>query len=247
MKLTSRILLVLLVIMGVNTLMYITWQVHTPWEKIPRSFLAVNPLNYRPVSLNILNPSDQKETVFLEDFFSADSTGEENKDWENNHQAQSNKKTKSSVNPTTARLSQTSAPLSVERCQKILTKLWAKQGGEKMPSIRLANIAQFGKPAEYNSQKQEIIIDPRAYQLCLDVSNQKDDALAFLIAHELVHSYQHGASDYTSPGFFVKSGDLKSWAKEQKEKRKTMESQADVWGAILCYLCGYKVDHIIPD
>ena len=88
MKLTSRILLVLLVIMGVNTLMYITWQGHTPWEKIPRSFLAVNPLNYRPVSLNILNPADQKETVFLEDFFSSDSTGEENKDWENNHQAQ---------------------------------------------------------------------------------------------------------------------------------------------------------------
>ena len=251
MKLAGKILLVPFVVTGVCILLYISWQGHTPWAKIPRSFLSVNPLNYKPITLSFTGVMDEDSEVagmFLEDFLEEDSTINESVEWEQFAEASQTEVETPLVEEKTARLTRSSVvPPSVERCENILKKLWAKQGGAQMPSIRIADISAFGKPAEYNTAKQEIIIDPRTYQLCLDISNQKDDALAFLIAHELVHAYQHKAFDYASPGFFVKKKSLKEWAQEQKEKRKTMETQADLWGAILCYLCGYKVDHIIPE
>ncbi|MEL6252488.1 MAG: hypothetical protein AAFR87_10805 [Bacteroidota bacterium] len=131
-------------------------------------------------------------------------------------------------------------------CKKILKSLWEKQGGQAMPGLFMEDIAVFGKPAEYNIKRKSIIIDPRAYRLCLDVSKGKDDALAFLLAHELVHAYQHASFSYESPGFFVKSRSLRTWAEGQKRRRKQMESKADIWGAILCYLAGYRVEDSIP-
>ena len=251
MKLAGRILLVLFVLTAVSTLMYITWQGHTPWTKIPRSFLSANPLTYKPITLNFTGVTNENsDELFFEDFTAADSSDiiEEWGEWEaESSEEKQEVKTAPLIAENNARIARGVATPSIERCEKILQKLWAKQGGAKIPSIRIANISAFGKPAEFNTVKHEIVIDPKAYQLCLEVSNQKDDALAFLIAHELVHSYQHKEFNYSSPGFFVKSKSLKEWAQEQRQKRKNMETQADLWGAILCYLCGYKVDHIIPD
>lgn len=133
-----------------------------------------------------------------------------------------------------------------ERCEKILERLWEKQGGQAMPAIAIEPISEYGKPAEYDFQRKTIVIDPKAYKLCLDLAEQKEDALAFLIAHELVHAYQHKSFSYVSPGFFVKSKSLKNWAESQKARRKQMESKADIWGAVLCYLAGYKVENHIP-
>ena len=132
-------------------------------------------------------------------------------------------------------------------CKRILKSLWEKQGGQAMPGLFIENIAVFGKPAEYDVKRKSIILDPRAYKLCLDVSKGKDDALAFLLAHELVHAYQHASFSYESPGFFVNSKSLKSWADSQKRRRRQMESKADIWGAILCYLAGYRVENSIPN
>lgn len=131
-------------------------------------------------------------------------------------------------------------------CKKILEKLWEKQGGQKMPNIVIETIAEYGKPAEYDFRRKTIVIDPKAYTLCLELAGQKEDALAFLIAHELVHAYQHSSLSYVSPGFFVKSQSLKGWAESQKARRKHMESKADIWGAVLCYLAGYNVENNIP-
>ncbi|MEM6800941.1 MAG: hypothetical protein AAF696_06025, partial [Bacteroidota bacterium] len=134
-----------------------------------------------------------------------------------------------------------------EHCKKILRKLWEKQGGQAMPSIYIESIAEYGKPAEYDIQRKSIIIDPRTYKLCIEVADQREDALAFLIAHELVHAYQHNSFSYSSPGFFVKSKSLRSWAESQKRRRRQMESKADIWGAVLCYLAGYRIEDSIPD
>ena len=133
-----------------------------------------------------------------------------------------------------------------EKCQKILRNLWAKQGGKVMPRVVIAEIEEYGKPAEYDFKQKLIIIDPKAYDLCMEMEGREEDALAFLIAHELIHAYQHSAFNYSSPGFFVKTKTLQEWATGQKEQRHTMESKADIWGAILCYLCGYEVEDIIP-
>ncbi|MDX2247160.1 MAG: hypothetical protein SF052_10310 [Bacteroidia bacterium] len=137
-------------------------------------------------------------------------------------------------------------PIPIDRCKNILLKLWDKQGGGQPPSVSIRPINQFGKPAEYDFATRTIIIDPKAYDLCMTFSGNKDDALAFLIAHELVHSFQKDFLDYESPGFFAPTTTLKSWAKAEREKRKRMESKADIWGAILCYMSGYKVDAILP-
>ena len=137
-------------------------------------------------------------------------------------------------------------PSPQERCTQILQRLWAQQGGETMPSIEVSTIEEYGKPALYDSEHQRIVIDPEAYELCLRLTQQKDDALAFLIAHELIHSYQHAVFEYHSPGFFVKTKTLRDWAQGKKTQRRSMERQADVWGAVLCYLAGYEVATHIP-
>lgn len=135
---------------------------------------------------------------------------------------------------------------ATQKCNHILKKLWAKQGGIDLPSIELVGIGAFGKPAEYNVRQQRILLDPKAYQLCMKLPNLGEEALAFLIAHELIHSYQHSSFDYQSLGFFVKTSSLKEWAKQDQIRRKKMETQADIWGAILCYMAGYKVEQSIP-
>lgn len=138
-------------------------------------------------------------------------------------------------------------PVPIDRCRAILQKLWDKQGGEQPPAISIRPINQYGKPAEYDFATRTIVIDPKAYDLCMTFSGNKDDALAFLIAHELVHSFQKNLFDYESPGFYTPSETLKNWAKSEREKRKRMETKADIWGAILCYMSGYKVDDILPN
>ncbi|MEM8889323.1 MAG: hypothetical protein AAGD28_15200, partial [Bacteroidota bacterium] len=53
-------------------------------------------------------------------------------------------------------------------CKRILKSLWEKQGGQAMPGLFIENISVFGKPAEYDVKRKSIILDPRAYKLCLD-------------------------------------------------------------------------------
>ncbi|MEM7658060.1 MAG: hypothetical protein AAF399_18180, partial [Bacteroidota bacterium] len=133
-----------------------------------------------------------------------------------------------------------------QNCKEILHRLWAMQGGIRPPKIRIQPLDGYGKPAEYDLDQREIILDPRAYQLCQQLSPQTQTALAFLLAHELIHAYQHQHLAYTSPGFFVETKTLQQWAEGQKQRRRSMESQADTWGAILCHLSGYEVEQSVP-
>ncbi len=133
-----------------------------------------------------------------------------------------------------------------QHCEEILHKLWSKQGGVQQPAIQISSIAEYGKPAEYDVAAKTIVIDPRAYQLCIEVAGGADDALAFLIAHELVHAFQHRDLGYESPGFFAESTSLQDWAENTKRRWRNMETKADIWGAVLCYLSGYRVEEIIP-
>ncbi|MEM7374514.1 MAG: hypothetical protein AAF587_38335 [Bacteroidota bacterium] len=135
---------------------------------------------------------------------------------------------------------------ATNKCTKILKKLWAKQGGIDLPTIEIVGIGAYGKPAEYDVNGQRILLDPKTYQLCLSLPNLGEEALAFLIAHELIHSYQHSSFDYKSLGFFVETTSIKDWAKQDQIRRKKMETQADIWGAILCYMAGYQVEQSIP-
>lgn len=147
---------------------------------------------------------------------------------------------------TEARTTENNYAQAEAQCSRILTRLWARQGGLEIPAIRLEPIAAFGKPAAYEVERRTIVIDPRAYQLCLDVVQGEEDALAFLIAHELVHAFQQRDLGYDSPGFFVQSTTLEEWAENRKRRWRDMETKADIWGAVLCYLSGYRVEEIIP-
>lgn len=135
---------------------------------------------------------------------------------------------------------------AAEHCDRILRVLWAKQGTGIRPTVAIQSIGKYGKPAEYDFARKQILIDPKAYQLCMNLRKNSEDALAFLIAHEMVHAYQHEESGYEDLGFFVKMKSLKEWAMGKQTQRKHMESEADVWGAVLCYLSGYEVKTVIP-
>lgn len=122
-------------------------------------------------------------------------------------------------------------------CKEVLTKLVESRGGltNDIPSIRISS--RIKNIAAYSPLTNEIILEQRALELCLDLSTPYNlSALAFVIAHEFTHYLQHyeWKTLGDSVAFFIKKGEM--------SKHRRVEREADLYGAFLCYLAGY--DHI---
>ena len=85
-----------------------------------------------------------------------------------------------------------------------------------------------------------IIIEKRAYDLCMNLDSMSDDALAFLISHELTHFFQvhEWSSAESTMAFYDKRTVYNAHIKN--------EAEADRFGAFLCYLAGYDYLNVAP-
>ncbi len=92
----------------------------------------------------------------------------------------------------------------------------------------------------YNRTKNTIFIDEKALDICASFGAASEDALAFLLAHELTHFYQE--HDWKVAGF----GSRFLAAKDTYHRHVVDEQEADLFGAFLTHLAGYRSVKIIP-
>ena len=92
--------------------------------------------------------------------------------------------------------------------------------------------------AYYNGK--EIAINKEIVELCKSYGSQTEDALSFIIGHELAHFYlNHDAAGLGC--IFLDT------PKEKWEIRKEKERQADIYGSFITTQANYKTTELAPD
>lgn len=93
--------------------------------------------------------------------------------------------------------------------------------------------------ATYFPKKETIEISEKTISICKDFGDRYEDALAFILGHELAHSVQENIHRNGIETNFL------AYDKHNRA-RKHLEENADLNGAFASYLAGYRVDDIIP-
>lgn len=121
--------------------------------------------------------------------------------------------------------------------EKILDVLFKTYGdySKPKPSIKISKgeIAI----AEYNNFDKSITIDSKVFDICKNAfPRNQEDALAFIIGHELGHYLQFNTG---IRGFAEECiGDTNS---------ESIEREADKWGLFTAYISGYQSIDILPE
>jgi tetratricopeptide (TPR) repeat protein len=125
---------------------------------------------------------------------------------------------------------------NAQNLDSILTKLYIAADA---PSVKKPKIQLFDKHSSqiawYDASNQTIYLEKQAYDVCLSFGENASSALAFIIGHELVHSFQHdkGKSAFAAHGC-------------DDVKKLQYETEADVRGAFVAHLAGFKTKSLIP-
>lgn len=86
--------------------------------------------------------------------------------------------------------------------------------------------------------------EEKAFDVCATFGNRRDDAIAYIIAHEITHhTMKHHWGKQFSSSYNVNVG--KTIRGIDSEQVIRFEAQADERGGILCYLAGYKAEGMI--
>lgn len=93
----------------------------------------------------------------------------------------------------------------------------------------------------YNRQKNVIFIDELALKVCRSFGPAENDALAFLLAHEMTHFYQqhHWKEIGFGSSFLADHATYSQHIMDEKE--------ADLFGAFVTHLAGYRSVSLIPE
>ena len=125
-------------------------------------------------------------------------------------------------------------PYQLGIIQKIVSKLYETNHNfsHKKPTIEFKNTTL--QVASFIPDKNVIVVEAQAYQICQSMGKDSLNALAFLLGHELTHFYQHA---HTKVGFI---SNFLSYDKTPKSDTR-LEKEADVQGAFNAYLAGYNI------
>jgi tetratricopeptide (TPR) repeat protein len=88
-----------------------------------------------------------------------------------------------------------------------------------------------------------LAVEEKAFDICLGFGDRANDALAFLIGHELGHfRYNHQwGKDFASSFALADIEDKLAEANDKLSELKYFETQADHSGGISCFLAGYDI------
>ena len=127
----------------------------------------------------------------------------------------------------------------LETAQKILDNLYLAAGQYiyEIPTLELAEGNQ--RVAAYLPSKNTISIDEKALEICASLGNENENALAFLIGHELAHALQTQVRSQNEATNFL-AYDQHYHATSRTEK------VADIQGVFTGYLAGYGMQKAIP-
>lgn len=133
-----------------------------------------------------------------------------------------------------------------ERVKKIYNDLVNARGDFRYPVPRLflSDREQYGASIDYNTN--EITLEKKALDVCI---KHGDEAIAFLLGHELTHYYEKHA---WKGSFAKENADLTIGSTLRGIDTKVIqETEADYLGGFLAYTAGYgmfeKSDEIIKD
>ncbi len=125
----------------------------------------------------------------------------------------------------------------------IVKQLYIKLGDTRieMPTVEVVDSETF--VAAYYPGSNRIKIEQKAIEVCQSFGEYSNDALAFILGHELTHAFQkHLDHDHnTSFLAYDKIGDQKD-----KHLLKAKEREADVTGAFGAFAAGYKIHKVFP-
>ena len=118
--------------------------------------------------------------------------------------------------------------------QEVLSQIYYSIGNFQTPLPTLEIVPTKEFMAAYHPTKNKILLEQQAYDVCQSFGKDSLNALAFLLAHELVHSYQKEgwASNFFS---YDKHGD----------SSHHIEKSADVQGALGARLAGFNNQNLL--
>ncbi|MCB9283504.1 MAG: hypothetical protein H6563_05465 [Lewinellaceae bacterium] len=134
----------------------------------------------------------------------------------------------------------------LEHARQIFDRLVEARGNLSMKPPVLEWTVEASNGAYYLNGTNRITMEERAYDVCAGFGDKIDDALAFILSHELIHYYkQHG----WEANFGEKFADLEVGKEVMENLRdiKQQETEADLQGGFLAYTAGFNTVGIAPD
>ena len=132
-----------------------------------------------------------------------------------------------------------SPPYKEETARKVFDQLVRTRGELPAPEFRFVD-----RPSEVASfQGRTVYLGVKAYDVCTSFGADSLNALAILLAHELVHFY----AGHTWEDEFTRDFAGVELPGDVKDRWLADEVQADLWGGLLAYSAGYDVRTVAPE
>jgi len=132
----------------------------------------------------------------------------------------------------------------LEVARRVFDDLVEAKGVKNMPIPRFRLVNSQRNVAWSDSEKAEIGLEEKAYDICTSFGADSLNALAGILAHELTHYYEkHGWTELFAADF----SDIESSAAIARlDQHLPQETQADYLGGFLAYSAGYKTLEMMP-
>ncbi|MCB0621543.1 MAG: hypothetical protein KDC43_12405, partial [Saprospiraceae bacterium] len=134
----------------------------------------------------------------------------------------------------------------LEHVQTIFQRLIEAKGDKRMKPPTLKWSFDVGQGAFYDPNTKNISFEETAYKVCKSFGDQADDAIAYILSHELIHYYkQHGWEAAFAKQFSGRQ--IATDVDEDLRDIKQQETESDLLGGFLAYTAGYNTVGIAPE
>ncbi len=145
-----------------------------------------------------------------------------------------------------AALSLSASNPKYEHAKRIFDRLVEARGDRSLKTPELLWTVEASNGAAYQPGTNQITFEEKAYNVCATFGANTDNALAYILAHELVHYYkQHGWEAAFAKKF--RDEEMTEAVKEQVRDMKRQETESDLLGGFLAYTAGYNTVGIAPE
>ena len=129
--------------------------------------------------------------------------------------------------------------------QKVFDDLVRARGDFSMQKPSLIMNKKDGTIASFVPKLVQVVLDERAYDVCTTFGKDSLNALASILAHELIHYYEK--HDW-SRNFILHNSSLETARKlDDLEEGIRIETEADEAGGFLAFSVGYNTYGIMPE
>lgn len=133
----------------------------------------------------------------------------------------------------------------INTAQKVFDDLLRARGDFRMQTPTLVLSKKEGHIASFIPDRIQVVLDEKAYNLCATFGKDSLNALASLLAHELIHYYdKHDWNRH-----FARENESLETARrlENMEEGLKQETQADYLGGVMAFSVGYNTYGIMPE